>query len=87
MGWWSWPSLSSVRWSWYPENRASRKESAGGYAVGWGTFALMNAGSAQGKNRSGLTWLVLSLPLGPSATLLLVGVFEKRPCEPQGPSP
>jgi hypothetical protein len=39
--------------------------------VGWGTLALINAGLAQGKNRSGLLWFVLSLPLGPLATLLL----------------
>lgn len=27
-----------------------------GYAVGWGTLALINAGIAQGKNRSGTNW-------------------------------
>jgi hypothetical protein len=37
-----------------------------GYAVGWGTLALINAGIAQGKNRSGLVWFLLSLLLGPS---------------------
>jgi hypothetical protein len=26
-----------------------------GYAVGWGALALINAGLAQGKGRSGLT--------------------------------
>ena len=40
--------------------------------VGWGTLALINAGLAQGKNRSGLAWFLLSLLLGPIATLLLV---------------
>ncbi len=40
--------------------------------VGWGTLALINAALAQGKNRSGLIWFLLSLPLGPLATLLLV---------------
>ncbi len=40
--------------------------------VGWGTLALINAALAQGKNRSGLLWFLLSLPLGPLATLLLV---------------
>jgi len=47
---------------------------AGGapYFVGWGTLALINAALAQGKNRSGLLWFLLSLPLGPVATLLLV---------------
>lgn len=43
-----------------------------GYAVGWGTLALINAGLAQGKNRSGLGWFLLSLLLGPLATLVLV---------------
>jgi hypothetical protein len=48
-----------------------------GYAVGYGTLALINAGIAQGKNRSGLNWFLLSLLLGPLATLLLVVFFEK----------
>ncbi len=43
-----------------------------GYAVGWGTLALINAGLAQGKHRSGLVWFVVSLLLGPLATLLIV---------------
>lgn len=46
------------------------------YAVGWGTLALVNAGIAQGKNRSGLNWFVVSLLLGPIATLILV-LYEK----------
>lgn len=40
--------------------------------VGWGTLALINAALAQGKNRSGLLWFLLSLLAGPLATLLLV---------------
>ncbi|MFC5527719.1 antitermination protein NusB [Rhodanobacter ginsengisoli] len=40
--------------------------------VGWGTLALINAALAQGRNRSGLLWFVLSLLFGPLATLLLV---------------
>ena len=48
------------------------------YVVGWGTLALINAGLAQGKNRSGLNWFLLSLLLGPLATLLIV-LFEKLP--------
>lgn len=44
----------------------------GGYAVGWGTLALINAGLAQSKNRSGLVWFLVSLLLGPIATLLIV---------------
>lgn len=43
-----------------------------GFFVGWGTLSLINAGLAQGKNRSGLLWWVLSLFLGPIATLILV---------------
>lgn len=43
-----------------------------GFAVGWGTLSLINAGLAQSKGRSGFGWWVLSLLLGPLATLLLV---------------
>jgi len=42
------------------------------YAIGWGTLALLNAGVAQGKGRSGLNWFLLSLLLGPLATFLVV---------------
>jgi hypothetical protein len=52
-------------------------ENAPGYAVGWGTLALINAGLAQGKNRSGLAWFLLSLLLGPIATFILVAFFQK----------
>ena len=41
-------------------------------AVGLGTLALLNAGVAPGKNRSGSNWFLVSLLLGPLATLLLV---------------
>jgi hypothetical protein len=51
-------------------------ENAQEYAVGWGTLALINAGIAQGKNRSGLNWFLLSLLFGPVATFILV-VLEK----------
>ncbi|HZW68924.1 MAG TPA: hypothetical protein VFF20_10075 [Pseudogracilibacillus sp.] len=47
------------------------------YVVGWGTLSLINAGLAQGKNRSGFNWFLLSLLLGPIATLLIV-MFEKQ---------
>ena len=47
------------------------------YFVGWGTLALVNAGLAQEKNRSGLAWLVLSLFLGPIATFILVAFCPK----------
>ena len=42
------------------------------YAIGWGTLALINAGLAQAKNRSGLAWFLISLLLGPIATFLIV---------------
>ncbi|WP_374473800.1 hypothetical protein [Arenimonas sp.] len=48
------------------------------FAVGWGTLSLINAGLAQGKGRSGLNWWLLSLLLGPIATLLIV-VMEPLP--------
>ncbi len=50
-----------------------------GWAAGWGTLVLINAGLAQGKNRSGLNWFLLSLLLGPIATFLLVAFFERLP--------
>ena len=52
-------------------------DNARSYAVGWGTLALINAGIAQGKNRSGLTWFLVSLLLGPIATFLLVALCDK----------
>ena len=42
------------------------------YFVGWGTLTLINAGLAQGKQKSGLLWFLLSIFLGPLATLILV---------------
>lgn len=42
------------------------------YAIGWGTLALINAGLAQSKKRSGLAWFLISLLLGPIATFLIV---------------
>lgn len=49
------------------------------FAVLWGTLALVNAGLAQGKNRCGLNWFLLSILLGPLATLILVVFCEKLP--------
>lgn len=43
-----------------------------GYVVGWGTLALINAGLAQSKGRSRLAWFLVSLLLGPIATLIIV---------------
>lgn len=39
---------------------------------GWLALAFVNAGLAEQKNRSRLTWFLLSLLLGPIATLLIV---------------
>jgi hypothetical protein len=47
--------------------------------AGWGTLALINAALAQGKNRSGLLWFLISLLLGPLATLLIVVLPKVRP--------
>jgi type IV secretory pathway VirB2 component (pilin) len=42
------------------------------FFVGWGTLSLINAGLAQSKGRSGLLRWLISLFLGPIATLLIV---------------
>ena len=52
-----------------------------GYYAGWGTLALVNAGLAQGKGRSGLNWFVVSILLGPVATFLLVALFDPLPAK------
>ncbi|MEZ6060804.1 MAG: hypothetical protein R3C19_10605 [Planctomycetaceae bacterium] len=49
--------------------------------IGWGTLALINAGLAQGKNRSGLVWFLLSVLLGPIATFLIV-ILDRVPTRP-----
>ncbi len=50
-----------------------------GYFVGWGTLSLINAGLAQSKNRSGLLWWLISLLLGPIATLIIVALLDRVP--------
>ena len=52
------------------------EDSTQDYAVGWGSLALINAGLAQGKGRRGKVWFLLSLLLGPIATLVLL--FKSR---------
>jgi len=47
-----------------------------GYIVGWGTLALINAALAQGKGRSGMSWFLASLALGPVATLAIVAISK-----------
>lgn len=49
------------------------------YAVGWFTLALINAGLAQGKGRSGLAWWLISIFLGPVATLVIVLLDRVKP--------
>jgi len=49
------------------------------YAVGWFTLALVSAGLAQAKGRSGLAWWAVSLLLGPIATFLIVLLDPVRP--------
>ncbi len=51
--------------------------------AGWGTLALVNAGLAQGKHRSGLAWFLISLVLGPMATLILLWLDDLRDREEQ----
>jgi hypothetical protein len=46
--------------------------------AGWGTLALVNAGLAQAKHRSGAAWFLASLFLGPIATLCIVLVDDPR---------
>ncbi len=56
------------------------------FAVGWGTLALINAGLAQAKNRSGLAWFLASLFAGPLATLLIVMLGRVEPTDPSAVS-
>jgi type IV secretory pathway VirB2 component (pilin) len=49
------------------------------FFVGWGTLSLINAGLAQSKGQSGLLWWVLSLVLGPVATLVIVAALRPPP--------
>ena len=51
--------------------------SAPGYSVGWLALALINAGLAQAHGRRGLNWFLISLLLGPFATLILVLQYRK----------
>ena len=46
--------------------------------AGWGTLALVNAGLAQSKHRSGLLWFFASILIGPLATLLIVILADTR---------
>lgn len=57
----------------------SEMQIAKDYAMGWGTLALINAGLAQSKGRSRGVWFLVSLFLGPIATLLIVITDEPAP--------
>jgi len=48
-----------------------------GYAAGWFGIAIIAAGIAQGKNRSGLNWFLLTMLFGPIALLCLVVFCDK----------
>ena len=48
------------------------------FFVGWGTLALINAGLAQSKHRSGLAWFLASLLLGPIATFIMLLLDDPR---------
>jgi len=48
-----------------------------GYSVGWFSLALINAALAQAHQRSGFNWFLLSIVLGPIATLILVATYRK----------
>lgn len=56
------------------------------YAIGWGSLALLTAGVAQGKNRSGLAWFLGAILLGPIATFLLVALCDKLEDSTFGPA-
>lgn len=51
---------------------------------GWLILALVNAGLAEQKNRSRLTWFLVSLLIGPIATFLIV-VWQRAPVDPVEP--
>ena len=55
------------------------KQTTTNWVAGWGTLALINAGLAQSKRRSGLAWFLISLLLGPIATFLQVAFCEPLP--------
>ena len=52
------------------------------FSAAWFTLSLINAGLAQGKGRSGLTWWLVSVFTGPFATLLIVAWPAIQPGEP-----
>lgn len=49
------------------------------FSAAWFTLSLINAGLAQSKGRSGLSWWLGSLFIGPFATLLIVAWPSLQP--------
>jgi hypothetical protein len=49
------------------------------FSAAWFTLSLINAGLAQSKGRSGASWWLVSLFIGPFATFLIVA---SPPVEP-----
>ncbi len=58
-------------------------ETGRGFAVGWFTLALINAGLAQSKGHGALLWWAVSLLLGPIATFIIVAFLERKPLPDQ----
>lgn len=46
--------------------------------IGYGTLALINAAIAQLQGRSALAWFIVSLFLGPLATILLLLTYKGK---------
>jgi len=59
--------------------RRVNHEPSAGILRGVGHLGAHQRGIAQGKNRSGLNWFLLSLLLGPIATFVLVAFYDKEP--------
>jgi hypothetical protein len=53
------------------------------YSAFWFTLSVINAGLAQSKGRSGLRWGLLSLFIGPLATLFIVAWPAIQPGVPE----
>ena len=82
-GWWGVSTGLSAGIIRGPRDEEINMQNAG-YLIGWVAFSLLNAGLARKKRRSGLRWWLISLLLGPAATLVIVilpkvGFSEARP--------
>jgi hypothetical protein len=54
------------------------------YSAAWFTLSLINAGLAQSKGRSGSSWWLISLFIGPFATFLIVASPPVEPGTQEG---